>query len=192
MEDLIGLIAFIIFAAVNILAQSAKKKRNQQTGSDSSPDGMPEKKPSTLEEFFENLAEKLDPKEPELPEWPEGYEKPDYMQEMKEFNEAQQAEPAPPPVPMEPVHIVEDTDEDILPKIGATSLKTAIKSVPALAAGSLNMRFVASPMLKSQTAGNGYRISLKDKSELKKAIIANIIFSPPRAYDSTIENTIIT
>lgn len=78
------------------------------------------------------------------------------------------------------------------PERSEISLKTAIKSIPSALSASNNMRTPSMPMFKTNSStGRGYGISLRKKSDLKKAMIANLIFSPPRAYDTSFDNTIV-
>ncbi|MDH3981831.1 MAG: hypothetical protein OES84_02900 [Kiritimatiellaceae bacterium] len=190
MDDLIGLIFFVVVAAVNLLAQANKKKKQREA---LAPEGEehPRKEPNSIEEFFESLAEKLEPKPTELPEWPKNFERPDYMKEMEEFKTEPTAEIIPAPEP-EQAPAIETKELPAFPmshppkKI--TASKSAMASMPSIVSNSQGMRIASTPMLRSQT-GNNLHFSLRKRSELRKAIIANIIFSPPRAYDSTFENT---
>lgn len=186
MEDLIGLIAIIVFAVINMLAQGAKKKQMRRSESPDGEETVPQKAPSSLEEFLGRLAEKLEPKETELPAWPEDRAKPDYLAEMKVFEAAR---PAPPPPIPEPMMLETELPEIALPSQNV-SLRRAMKSVPSELVHS--MRMPLTPMLRSSAgAGTGQTVSLRKKSDLKKAIIAQIIFSAPRAYDTTFDNTVL-
>ncbi|MBT8046665.1 MAG: hypothetical protein KJN67_05840, partial [Pontiella sp.] len=154
--------------------------------------------PSTIEEFFENLTEKLEPKPTELPEWPEGYERPDYMKEMEAFTTAREetyeeeetAEiiPMPPPAPR-PTPMALDA-EPVPPAIAEVEplafLKSGLKSMPAMIFSSQSMRMPSASI--TNPALGRIDFPLENKRDLKQAIIANIILRPPRAYDTTIEN----
>ena len=53
MEDLFGLIAIIVFAVINMLAQGAKKKRQRESKPAEPGQEAPKTQPSSLEQFFE-------------------------------------------------------------------------------------------------------------------------------------------
>jgi len=195
MDDLIPFLIFIVIVIINLVkfvAQKGGKKKPAETPSGASP---PKRKPTTLESFFEELAGKLEPRPAEPAGWPEGRERPDYMKEMEEF-EPVQAEtyeeeraaeftPMPPPVFAEP----EITIPAVQLSVQTSSLKTAIKSVPSGVASLKSMTIASAPILRSSSAGR-IDFPLKEKSALRKAIIANLIFSPPRAYDASFATTI--
>ena len=151
-----------------MLAQSAKKKRQQEAKSTTTGNETPKAKPSSLEQFFENLAEKLEPKEPDMPSWPAGYEKPDYMQEQKEFETAKTEDSAPPPVPAPAVMI-----QDILeaaPEIPRVSMKAAVKSIPSALSKSM-ISIPSTPIFRSKAgSGKGYTVSLRKKSVVMKLL----------------------
>ncbi|WP_372846350.1 hypothetical protein, partial [Pontiella sp.] len=52
------------------------------------------------------------------------------------------------------------------------------------------LRLASTPILRSSSAGR-IDFPLDNKADLKKAIIANIILSAPRAYATDFENTIV-
>jgi len=192
MEDLIGFIIVIVVAAVNLLASAAKKRQEKRQASGEG-EGIPKKEPSSIEQFFENLAEKLEPKPVEMPDWPDEVEQPDYVLEKEEFETAQAAAveeeetaeiiPMPPPPPMAEAPRVPPVEQ-------TAALKRAVKSIPSSVSGLGNIRMATAPILRSSGV-RGIDYDLKDKDALRKAIRANIIFSPPRAYDTSFENTIV-
>ena len=55
--------------------------------------------------------------------------------------------------------------------------------------GSELMRLPPISLIRSTAAGS-IDFELKDRRKLKQAIVANIIFSQPRAYDCSFDNTI--
>ena len=214
MEDLVPLLIFIVIAVVNLLKFAAKKGGKKKrtpppTGAAPRERGVapnggsrpPKRQPTTLETFFEEIAEKLEPKPTELPNWPKSRERPDYMKEMVEF-ETTQAEayeeeetaeiiPMSPPEP-EQISVARKAVADVpeVQSMGQTvSLKSAMKSMPAMITNSRGMRIASTPILRSSTAGRTH-FPLKEMAALRKAIIANIVFSPPRAYDASFDNTI--
>ncbi len=196
MDDLIGLLVIIAIAIFNMLAQAGKKKKPARPAQ--RPGGAPPKRaPATIEDFFEELAEKMEPKQTELPDWPKGYERPDYMKEMEDFERARAEEleeekvtepiPVPEPNP-EPALPTFEPDPAVEPMRQVASLKSAMRAVPSAIINTNGMRIATAPMLRSSTAGK-IDYPLGQKSELKKAIIAKLIFSPPRACDPSFDNT---
>lgn len=197
MDDLIGLVFIIIFAVINVLAQSAKKKRQQGAAPVDSTQQAPRKPASSLESFLESLTEKFEPKAAELPDWPEGYERPNYVNEMKSFESEKSAiskkeppEIIPFPAAMPELERMDDGLEMVLIEPASVSVKSVIKSMPAMIVDSSGMRIKSTSMLKSSASGK-LSFSLKDKAVLRKAMIANIVFSPPRAYDKSFDNSIM-
>jgi len=212
MEELVPLLIFIVIAVVNLLkfaAEKGGKKKRTPPPSGAAPRERgvapaggslpPKRQPTTLEAFFEEIAEKLEPQPTELPDWPKSRERPNYMKEMEEFQHAQaeaceeeqiaEIIPMPPP---EPIPVVRKTAADV-PEIQSmdqtVSLKSTMKSMPAMLTNSRGMRIASAPILRSSTAGR-IHFPLKEMAALRKAIIANIVFSPPRAYDASFDNTI--
>ena len=198
MEDLIGFIIVIMVAVVNLLASIAKKRQRKRQASEEG-EGVPTKKPSSIEEFFESLAEKLEPKPVEMPDWPDEIERPDYAQEQEEFETAQAAAfeegetaeiiPMPPPAPPPSMEVPAKAPAATMAE-QSSSLRMAMKSMPSGVAGIRGMRIATAPILRSGRAGSVH-FELKDKADLRKAILANIVFSPPRAFDASFENTIV-
>ena len=197
MEDLVPLLIFIVIAVVNLL-KFASEKGGKKKQPPSPPGKAPSKRqPTTLEAFFGEIAEKLEPKPTELPDWPERRERPDYVQEMEEFQhtqaEAYEEEMAPSlPLESEPAPAVRKAAQDA-PEVQSItqtpSLKSAMRSMPAMLTNSRGMRIASAPILRSSAAGR-IDFPLKKKAALRKAIIANLIFSPPRVYDTSFDNTI--
>lgn len=200
MDDLVPLLIFIVIALVNVvkfvLEKSGKGKKPPAVPGEQSP----KRQPSSLEDFFETLAEKLEPKPTPVPDFPEGYERPDYIKEMEEF-EAAQAEtfeekqtaeiiPMSPPKPSPTYRDPEITIQEIQTATQAASQKMAMKSLPSSIASLKGLRIATTPILRSSSAGR-IDFPLDNKAELRKAIIANIILSPPRAYATDFDNTIV-
>lgn len=185
MDDLVPFLIFIVIALINlvkfVLEKGAKNKP-------ASPTGAPEKStPSSLEGFFEKLAEKLEPQPTPVPDWPEGYEQPDYLGEQKAYEAMQEEEGKPAPVAeIIPLPVIEKGSAPPA-KIKTISLKAAMSAMPPMTSG-LGSLQMPSTQMKSGTAGSNH-YSLRNKAELRKAIIANIVFSTPRACDPSFENT---
>lgn len=185
MDDLFPFLIFIVIALINLVKFVLEKKAKSTP---SSPGDKPEKSaPSTLEDFFEKLAGKLEPQPTSIPDWPEGYEQPDYAGEQKEYEAAQeellQPEPVAEIIPLPVVETVSATPA----RVHSVSLKAAMSAMPPITSG-LGSLQLPSTQMKSGTAGT-INYSLRNKAELRRAIIANVVFSTPRACDPSFENT---
>ncbi len=197
MDDLVPFLIFILIALINLVKFLLEKGAKGRKPAAQPAEEPPPAEHSTIEEFFESLAEKMAPKPTELPDWPEGYERPDYMKEMEEFNtarpegyEEEVAEIIPMPTPApRPVPFVHD-DAPERPAVAMMEptafLKSGLKSVPSLFSSSQGMRLPATTIMNSATGRIDF--PLENKRDLRKAIIANIILQRPRAYDTSIEN----
>lgn len=198
MEDLIPLLIFIVIAVINLLKFVAEKSGKKKPAPPPETQA-PRRAAASIEAFFEDLANKLGPQPTEVPAWPENSEKPDYMKEMEEF-EASGDEPYEAketaeiiPIPQKKVMPSGFSEAAEIPDSmltgHTTSLKAAMKSMPAMICNTSGMRITSSPFLRTNAAQR-IEFSLKEKGALRKAILANLIFSPPRAYDRTFDNTI--
>lgn len=206
MEDLIPLLIFIAIALINFLKYMSEKggKIKQPP---SNPEGEqlepPEGQPSTIEEFFEEIAQKFAPQPRELPEWPEDRKRPDYVKEMQEFKRAQAdmreeeqkaeiipLQPKPTSKPAIPPPAIVPLEKMEIPKLRVPG-KSAMFRLPVQ--GNVfgvmqGMRIATPPLLRSATGQLDF--DLQDRKKLKQAIIANIIFSSPRAYETSFHNTL--
>jgi len=201
MEDLVPFLIFIVIALVNLVKYILEKGAGTRRAPAAPSRGPQRKGPASLEEFFETLAEKMGPKPTGLPDWPEGYERPDYMKELEEYERAQarqhfeedQAGDIAPAAENKPVPAVQAAPLAALSGIklqtARASLKAAVKTVPTMGKGLSGMQIATAPMLRSSAGRIDY--ALNNKADLRNAIIANVIFSPPRAYDTEFENSII-
>jgi hypothetical protein len=100
--------------------------------------------------------------------------------------------PMPPPKP-KPAPLfrgVEKPITDIPQTVQVSSLKAVMKSIPSLVSNSRSMRIASTPILRSSTAGKT-DFPLDSRSDLRRAILANVIFGPPRVYDTSFDNTIM-
>jgi hypothetical protein len=204
MDDLIPFVIFIIIAIVNLLKYLTKKGRGDKSKPAPSEQGAPKQQPSTIEAFFESLASKLEPPATEVADWPEGSERPDYMKEMETFEDPVSmrfdAEETAEVIPMlspeaapRPVPAAWKTSEkpaEIERMAHVASLKSAMRSMPALLSNSKNMRFSSPPILRSSDAGRN-DLPLKERATLRQAMLANLVFSPPRAFEVEFDNVII-
>jgi hypothetical protein len=189
MEDLVPFLIFIVIALVNlvkfVLEKGAKGKKPPALPGEAPP----KRAPSTIERFFEEMAEKLEPKPTPVPDWPEGYERPDYMQEMEDFEEEQPVEIVPMPEPVAaPMPVVHD-----MPPLQGVERTVSFQAPPQVASsvfsGSSRLRLPSVSLMRSNAAGT-IDFELKDRKKLKQAIVANLVFSQPRAYDRTFDNTL--
>ena len=191
MEDLVPFLIFIVIAVINVLKFVAKKGKRKGPVPGSSAEVAPKRQPSSIEEFFEEITAKLEPEPTELPDWPESRERPNYVQEMEEFQQARDFPSEPEPEPDPQFQSLENPDEADLQTL---EMSEALKSMKQASAGSLfsgakAIRLPSIPMMRSSSRGR-IDFNLKKRSNLKQAVIANIIFSQPRACDRTFNNTL--
>ena len=199
MEDLVPLLIFVVIAVINFLKYVSEKGGKKKPGPEPAPGEQPRRQPSSIEEFFEDLATKFEPQPTELPDWPEDQERPDYMKEMEEF-EAEPAAafeapkvPETAPAPPEPqswssIKQAEEATAERVTLDHTASLKSAMRAMPAMLSSSRSLRFPVTPMPGSRPGKIDY--NLREDGALRRAIIANIIFNRPRAYDASFDNTI--
>ena len=83
---------------------------------------------------------------------------------------------------------IEEKEEIIIENIQKEARGTAIKSIPNALLGAKTIKTAAIPLLPNTQKGN-LIFPIQDRKTFKNAIIANIIFSSPKAYDTTFENT---
>lgn len=192
MDDLVPFLIFIVIALINLGKFLLEKKfQGDQPPADGSE--QEEQPASGLEEFFEELARKLDPNEKpvDLPEWPEGYEKPDYAAEQAAFEEYQEKEERFEPAPaaeIVPMPVMREARPDVsVETVETASLKSAMNAIPAMKS-TFAFGMKSAPIMKSGHAG-AINFSLKDKAALRKAILAKVVLDPPRAYDESFKNT---
>ena len=199
MEDLAPLLIFIVIAVINLLKYQAEKKGKGKQPPARPEEARPQRQPSSLEEFFEEIAQKFEPKPTPQPEWPDSIERPDYVQEMEEF-ERTQAEvfdeeepvrviPTPPKIKPVPV-MLQEIPRAVEAKIQMPRKMAAFK-LPiqgAVFAGLGGMRINSPILLRSATGKTDF--DLNDRKQLKQAIIASLVLGAPRAYDTSFDNTI--
>ena len=184
MEDLAPLIFFLIIVVVNLLKFFIEKggKAKQVPGQ------PPRRQPSGLELFLEKLAEQSAP-QPRVT--------PDYVQEMRPFKQARfddldedeidEIPPLPDPV-VSRIRHAEPLEIRPLARHSAT-VPVVQRSGHAMLSGSHGLRMPGNTFISSSTAGQiDFRID--GKQALRKAMLAHVVFSPPRAYDLSFDNTI--
>ena len=200
MEDLIPVLIFIVVAGVNVVKHLAEK--TAKAAPPQSTNGTPRKKSSPLEEFLEELSGKMGPQPRQQPELPKGYERPDYARQSRAYEAAKQQNKSTPTsayqsayaVPARPASITSDFAHRVstvavaVPKVAAKAATVKIPSQGMLIKGMSNMRVPMPPILKSSAGHIDY--DLKDKKQLKQALISQMVFSKPRAYDTSFDNTV--
>lgn len=186
MDDLFPFLVFIVIALINVVKFVLEKNAKNKPASTTEP--TKKENPSTLNDFFEKLAGKLEPQPTPIPDWPEGYEQPDYLGEQQAYEAMQEEQDEPEPVaeiiPMPAIAPLIKAKE----QTHAASLKSAMAAIPPLSSGFSSLRMPAARM-KSSNAGT-INYSLRKKGQLRQAIIANIVFSTPRACDPSFDNTV--
>jgi hypothetical protein len=192
MEDLVPFIFFIVIVVVNglkfLIERARKKSARENPGQ---PEEAPVREtPHSIESFFETIAEQIAPKPREVPDWPESRERPDYIQEKEEFEVAQAeefeeervAEIIPMPMP-EPLL-------KIVAQVAAAKVQLPTESLQTAFSGSHGLRIpgMNSFVQSGKVGKSNFRI--EGKQDLRRAMLANMIFSRPRAMDSSYDNTI--
>lgn len=194
MDDLIPFLIFVVIVIINLVKAVVEKGGRKKAPSPSVTEAPKRKAPSLLDDFFTELAKKLEPQPIEQPVWPEGRKRPDYMQEMEAFEtvQAETYEEEEPEAVVHPAPVLAKSETRI-PDVPAlaqkTSLKTSMRSLSSGLIAMKGMTVASAPILRSENSGH-IDFSLGERAELRKAIIANLIFSPPRAYDASFNNTI--
>lgn len=183
MEDLVTFLIFLVIVGINAIkffAEKGKRKKpSQQEG-----EAPAKKPPSSIEAFFESLAEQVAPKPTELPDWPEDHERPDYQQEMTEFDrthaggfeEERTAEIIPMP---EPFKARTPEIRDFQRHEAPAPVQRSMKAGNAILSGSQGMRMPSNH--NTSAAHPDFRI--KGRKNLKQAMLAHVVFSPPRSHD---------
>ncbi|MEI6892802.1 MAG: hypothetical protein V5783_11585 [Pontiella sp.] len=187
MDDVLPFLVFIVIALINLvkfmLEKNAKKTAKAPDENQSTPPLA--SSPSTMQEFFEGIAEKFEPPPIPVPDWAEKEERSAAIPEQIIY--------APPPEPVAeiiPMPVAENRAISSPPQVEIASFKSTMSTIPSVSSGLRNIRF---PSLSGMNNGSGGRInySLKSKAALRKAILAQIVFSAPRAFDESFKNTIV-
>jgi hypothetical protein len=187
MEDLVPLIFFLVIVAVNgikfLVERSSKKaaRENPQQPNETAPQSAP----SSIESFFEKIAEKLEPKPQSSPDYPEDFERPDYAKEMADFedNEAEETNPA-----AIPIYIPEPMTSPV--QNAQQPAVVSIQELQTAFSGSHGIRIPGMNSFVQSGAFGNADFQITGKADLKRAIQAHVIFSPPRAFDLSFDNTI--
>lgn len=197
MDDLIPFLIFIGVALINLVKTAIERggaKKAPPPARRSAPPSRqeptpptaptaPNQGPTTLEEFFEEIAEKfgadVEPDEPL-------------------FEEPQPVFETPPP-PRDPQPVLEPQLPPIAlsemipakPKVASLhqkALGSALKSMPNTLISFNTIKLPSVPLISNSQAGN-LNFPLRERDTFRNAIIANTIFSPPRALDTQQQNT---
>jgi hypothetical protein len=181
MDDLIPFLIFVAVALINLI-----KTAIERGGAKSAPRPAPRKAtpppqqtPTILEDFFEDIAEQFGRAEEKEEDFSEAQEPVQVAQEVPPY------EPTPTPIVPLPFKKASAADLAIMHK---KAIGTAMKSMPNTLLSLDAMKLPSIPLLSSTQKGV-LDFPLQNRKTFKNAIIANIIFSPPRAYDPEYKNT---
>ena len=153
------LIPFLLFLVIGAVKLFGFLAKNSKQSYQEKGSSESKRDSSQLKHFFEQLSEQLNPQEPtELPDWPEGYERPNYLHEMETYKEVQ-------PEIMKTPEVVQEPEPNLLEPLTPTTPHRC--SLPI--SNKLNA------------------FQFHEKKGLRQAMLAHILFSPPRALDDTLQ-----
>ena len=178
-DDLIPFLIFIGVALINLIKTAierggAKFAPPSNTKKDNS---SPKRAINTFEDFIDEISEQFS-----------NDEKIDKQNQQEIISEDVHENENLSPIPNIKI---EEKEEIIIENIQKEALGTAIKSIPNALLGAKTIKTPAIPLLPNTQKGN-LIFPIQDRKTFKNAIIANIIFSSPKAYDTTFENTNIS
>lgn len=181
-DDLIPFLIFIGVALINLIKTAierggAKLAPPSNTKKDNS---SPKRAINTFEDFIDEISEQFS-----------NDEKIDKQNQQEIISEDIHENENLSPVPTIKIEEKEEKEEIIIENIQKEALGTAIKSIPNALLGAKTIKTPAIPLLPNTQKGN-LIFPIQDRKTFKNAIIANIIFSSPKAYDTTFENTNIS
>ena len=180
-DDLIPFLIFIGVALINLIKTAierggAKLAPPSNTNKNTS---SPKRAINTFEDFIDEISEQFSNDEKI-----DKQNQQEIISEDVHENENENLSPIP--------NIkIEEKEEIIIENIQKEALGTAIKSIPNALLGAKTIKTPAIPLLPNTQKGN-LIFPIQDRKTFKNAIIANIIFSSPKAYDTTFENTNIS
>ena len=174
-DDLIPFLIFIGVALINLIKTAierggAKLAPPSNTNKNTS---SPKKAINTFEDFIDEISEQFS-----------NDEKIDKQNQQEIISEDIYENENLSPVPT----IKIEEKEEIIENIQKEALGTTIKSIPNALLGAKTIKTPAIPLLPNTQKGN-LIFPIQDRKTFKNAIIANIIFSSPKAYDTKFENT---
>ena len=175
-DDLIPFLIFIGVALINLIKTAierggAKLAPPSNTKKDNS---SPKRAINTFEDFIDEISEQFS-----------NDEKIDKQNQQEIISEDIHENENLSPVP---TIKIEEKEEIIIENIQKEVLGTAMKSIPNALLGAKTIKTPAIPLLPNTQKGN-LIFPIQDRKTFKNAIIANVIFSSPKAYDTTFENT---
>ena len=178
-DDLIPFLIFIGVALINLIKTAIERGGTKSVPpSNANKNTSSPKRPiNTFEDFIDEISEQFS-----------NDEKIDnqYQQDIisEDIHENENLSPV-------PTIKIEEKEEIIIENIQKEALGVAIKSIPNALLGAKTIKTPAIPMLPNTKKGN-LIFPIQDRKTFKNAIIANVIFSSPKAYDTTFENTNIS
>ena len=183
MDDLIPFLIFVAVALINLIKtaieRSGAKSAPLPTPRKATP--SPQESPTTLEEFFETISDQFG--------MAEETEREEDFFEPKDPNIFEEKAPSVEPVPDTIISLPSEkapaADIALLHK---KPIGYAMKSIPNTLISLDAMKLPSVPLL-SGAQKKTLNFPLRNRNVFKNAIIANIVFSPPRAYDSEYKNT---
>ena len=175
MDDLLPFIVFVVVALINLFKTAVERSGRTSTPAEQEVPTPPPINPTPFDDLFEELAQQFKPleeteEEEELP----SVDLPDMQVASAMPFSAESPEPESVSVEM--------------PDIGSQTLSTAFKAMPNTLLSFDAMRLPALPLM-STAEKNKLRYELQNREDLRKAIIAQTIFSAPRAFDTTYQNS---
>ena len=173
-DDLIPFLIFIGVALINLIKTAierggAKLAPPSNTKKDNS---SPKRAINTFEDFIDEISEQFS-----------NDEKIDKQNQQEIISEDIHENEN-----LSPVPTIKIEEEIIIENIQKEALGTAMKSIPNALLGAKTIKTPAIPLLPNTQKGN-LIFPIQDRKTFKNAIIANVIFSSPKAYDTTFENT---
>jgi hypothetical protein len=185
MDDLIPFLIFVGVALINLvktaIERGGAKKAPRPAPRKATP--PPQQTPTTLEEFFEDIAEQFGVVEEE--------EEEDFFEPQTPVRVEQELptyEPIPTPIVPLPIKEASSTKLAVMHK---KAIGTAMKSMPNTLLSFDAMKLPSIPLLSSAQKGT-LDFPLQNRKTFKNAIIANIIFSPPRVFSTEDNHTPLT
>ena len=175
-DDLIPFLIFIGVALINLIKTAIERggaklappsNANKNTSS-------PKRPINTFEDFIDEISEQFS-----------NDEKIDKQNQQEIISEDIHENENLSPVP---TIKIEEKEEIIIENIQKEALGTAMKSIPNALLAAKTIKTPAIPLLPNTQKGN-LIFPIQDRKTFKNAIIANVIFSSPKAYDTTFENT---
>lgn len=177
MDDLLPFIVFVVVALINLFKTAVERSGRTSTPAEQEVPTPPPINPTPFDDIFEELAQQFKP-----------------LEETEEIDEEELPSVELPDIQVAPVmplsaeHPEPESVSVEMPDIGSQTLSTAFKAMPNTLLSFDAMRLPALPLM-STAEKNRLRYELQNRADLRKAIIAQTIFSAPRAFDTTYQNS---